>query len=46
MDWTSLEDEVTGAIQKCCPLEGDKEAALRYFDQITFNSMIEEALQD
>ncbi len=46
MDHTDLEDKIIDAIHDCCPTETDKTAALKYFDRITVNSMIEEALED
>lgn len=46
MSHINLEDEIIAAIERCCVTKHDKEEALRYFEGITVNEMIEESQGD
>lgn len=45
-DHSDLEDDLLETIRRCCGTEKDKQEALRYFQGITVNKMIEEALEE
>jgi len=46
MDWNDLEDELIETIRRCCISDEDIANAKRYFNQVSVNQIIDQALEE